>query len=115
MKIILCILLILFLMVGFVAILLWCLHFYYDVVKEEIEECVADYMSKKRKPNIIEWNPEEKMSKKYALTTIEGIMQFYRRLYYQSQMKPFNTFVEYEGALQVLNGLKELIETSVKE
>ena len=61
------------------------------------------------------WNPGEKMTKEYALGVIDYIRQFYRRLYYQPQMKPFNTKEGYEGELQVLNGLKEFIEDAVAE
>lgn len=63
----------------------------------------------------IEWTPGEKMSKEFALGVIDGIKQFYRRLYYQPQMKPFNSTVGYEASVEELNGLREMIESSITE
>ena len=67
------------------------------------------------KDKILEWNPGEKMSKEFALDYIDGIKQFYRRLFYQPQKKPFNGVIDFEGQITALNGLKELIEASVAE
>ena len=58
---------------------------------------------------ILEWNPGEEMSKEYAISTVEYTMQFYRRLYYQPQMKPFSCEADFVGRMQELNGLKEMI------
>ncbi len=55
------------------------------------------------------------MDKALALEVIDGIKQFYRRLYYQPQMKPFNTKEGYEASVEELNGLREMIESSVTE
>ena len=63
----------------------------------------------------VEWNPGEKMTKEFALSAIDGIKQFYRRLYYQPKMKPFNTDIDFEASMQVLNGLREMIEASATE
>ena len=62
-----------------------------------------------------EWNPEDKMSKEFALGVIDGIEQFYRRLFFQPQMKPFNGNIDYKVSMQMLNGLREMIESSIKE
>lgn len=62
-----------------------------------------------------EWNPEEKMSKEFALEVISELKRFCRRLYFQPQTKPFNTNIDFEMKMQMLNGLKEMIETSVIE
>ena len=67
------------------------------------------------KKNSHGWNPGEKMSKEFALGVIDYIGQFYQRLYYQPQMKPFNTESDYELSNQMLNGLREMIESSVTE
>ena len=61
------------------------------------------------------WSPGEKMSKEFALGLIDYIKQFYRRLYYQPQMKPFNTKEGYEASVEELNGLREFIESSILE
>lgn len=63
---------------------------------------------------ITEWNPGEKMSKDFAIGIIEDVQRFYRRLYYQPKIEPFNSETDLESAIQRLNGLKELIEESVK-
>lgn len=65
--------------------------------------------------NTVEWNPGEEMTKEFALGVIDGIKQFYRRLYFQPQIKPFNTKEGYEASIEELNGLREMIESSVKE
>ena len=65
--------------------------------------------------NTNEWNPEEKMSKDFAIGVIEDVQRFYQRLYYQPKTKPFNTNTDFECAIKRLNGLKELIEETVKE
>lgn len=62
-----------------------------------------------------EWNPGEKMTKDFALGIIKEIKQFYRRLYYQPKMKPFNTTYGYEASMEELNGLEEFIESSVQD
>ena len=66
-----------------------------------------------KEPKISEWNPGEKMTKEYALGVIDYIKQFHRRLYYQPQMKPFNTKEGYEASIEELNGLREIIEVSI--
>ena len=68
-----------------------------------------------RKSNITEWNPDEKMSKEFAIGIIEEMKRFCRRMYYQPQTKPFNTSIDFEGTMQMLNGVKEMIESSVTE
>ncbi len=55
------------------------------------------------------------MSKEFALSVIDEMKCFCRRLYYQPQIKPFNTSIDFEGRMQMLNGLREAIEYSVKE
>ena len=65
--------------------------------------------------DISEWNPGERMPKEFALKAVDEISSFYRRLYYFPEKKPFNNDIDFEGAMQVLNGLKELIELEVKE
>lgn len=62
-----------------------------------------------------EWNPGEKMSKEYAIDAIEWIKQFHRRLYYQPQIKPFNSYEVFEATTQMLNGLKELIKGDTED
>ncbi len=64
---------------------------------------------------IIEWNPGQGMSKEFAVEAIEMIVQFYRRLYYQPQIKPFSCPEDFETATEVLNGLKIFIERSSME
>lgn len=64
---------------------------------------------------ITEWNPGERMSKDFAIGIIEDVQRFYRRLYYQPKTEPFKTSADFEGALQRLNGLKEMIEDSITE
>lgn len=63
--------------------------------------------------DVSEWNPSEKMTKQFALKAVDEISSFYRRLYYFPEKKPFNNYIDFEGAMQVLNGLKELIEFEV--
>ncbi|MEE0963091.1 MAG: hypothetical protein U0L73_02595 [Ruminococcus bromii] len=58
---------------------------------------------------VINWDEKEVMSKEYAVSTIEYIMQFCKRLYYQPQIKPFNSEEGFAATLQELNGLKEFI------
>ena len=62
-----------------------------------------------------EWNPGEVMSKEFALKAIEEIRCFCRRLYFFPEEKPFNVQEDFDGALQVLNGLKELLEVHITE
>ncbi len=64
---------------------------------------------------MLEWNPGEVMPKDFAIKAIEEIRCFYRRLYFFPDKKPFNGQEDFEGALQVLNGLKELLEKCVTE
>ena len=65
--------------------------------------------------NKLEWNPGEKMTKEVALEAIKGIKQFFRRLYFQPQMKPFESEAWYEISMQVMNGMEELIESSIED
>lgn len=62
-----------------------------------------------------EWNPGEVMSKEFAMKAIDEIRCFYRRVYFFPEEKPFNGQEDFEGALQVLNGLKEMLETRIME
>jgi hypothetical protein len=62
-----------------------------------------------------EWIPGEKMSREFALGAIDEMKRFCSRLYYQPQMKPFNTDIDFEEKMQVLNGLKKFVETRVTE
>ena len=62
-----------------------------------------------------EWNPGEKMTKEFALGVIDEMKRFCNRLYHQPQMKPFSTSIDFELRMQALNGLKEMIESSVTE
>ena len=62
-----------------------------------------------------EWNPGEKMTKEYALGVVDEMERFCNRLYFQPQMKPFNTSIDFEMRMQMLNGLREKIESSVTE
>jgi hypothetical protein len=64
---------------------------------------------------IVEWNPGERMPKEFALGVINEMMCFCRRLYYQPKIKPFSTSIDFESRMQALNGLKEMIESSVTE
>lgn len=93
---------------------LWVLQVFLDVAPQ-LKEYVSDFRDRHRKPNIIKWNPGEPMSKDFAIGVIEDIQQFYRRLYYCPEMKPFNDEVEYEGALKVLEGLKEFISQNEED
>lgn len=57
----------------------------------------------------LEWNQGEEMTKEYAISTVEYIMQFCRRLYYQPEIKPFSGEADFEARMQELNGLKEFV------
>lgn len=87
---------------------LFVLRVFMDVVPD-LQEYVSDFISRRRKANIIEWNPCEKMSKELAIKAIKDTQSFYRRLYLHPEIRPFNDEAEYEGAQQVLEGLKEVI------
>ena len=63
----------------------------------------------------LEWEPGERMTEEFALSVIDEMKCFCRRLYYQPQIKPFNTSIDFEGRIQMLNGLREMIDSSVKE
>lgn len=65
--------------------------------------------------NVVEWNPGEKMTKEFALGVVDEMKRFCRRLYYQPRTKPFNTSIDFEGTMQMLNGLREMIENGVTE
>lgn len=67
------------------------------------------------KSNKEEWNEGEPMSKEFALGVVDEMKRFCRRLYYQPQIIPFNTNIDFDGTMQMLNGLREMIEASVKE
>ncbi len=57
-----------------------------------------------------EWNPGEKMSKEYAIGTVESMWRFCKKLYFMPQIKPFNNEKDFVAILQELNGLKEFIQ-----
>ena len=63
----------------------------------------------------VEWNEEEIMTDEFALTAMDEIQCFYRRLYYFPEMKPFSNSIDFENAIEVLNGLKEYIKSKIKE
>jgi len=71
--------------------------------------------SEKCECKIVEWNPEEEMTKEFALSALKEIKLFYRRLYHFPEMKPFINDKDFDGATQVLNGLSELIEAKLTE
>ena len=87
----------------------------YYLLKDDIDDSIDTFREKRRKPNVIKWNQEERMTNELALEVIEGIERFYYRLYWHPGMKPFNTLREYEGSLQVLKGLKEFIKNSAND
>ncbi len=70
---------------------------------------------KKCECKIVDWNPDEEMTKEFALSALKEIKLFYRRLYNFPEMKPFINDKDFDGATQVLNGLSKLIETKVTE
>ena len=71
------------------------------------------YRKKGRGENMVsEWNPGEKMTREFALTALNEICCFHRRLYFFPNKRPFNSKEEFEGSMQILNGLKELIKTT---
>lgn len=102
---------ILFLTTFLIILILFILRAYYDI-QDNVKDSFAEFSEKRRKLNIVKWNPDEKMSKEHAINVIEGIGNFYDRLYYHPNIKPFSTFKEFEGAMLVLNGVKEFIESS---
>ena len=59
--------------------------------------------------DIKEWNSEEEMTKEFALSAIKEMRQFYRRLYFFPEKKPFNSAEDFDGAVQILNGLRDFI------
>lgn len=60
-------------------------------------------------PDIQEWNNGEEMTKEFALSAIKEMRQFYRRLYFFPEQKPFNSAEDFDGAVQILNGLRDFI------
>lgn len=58
----------------------------------------------------LEWNLGEEMSKEYALTMLDGTRCFFRMLWFQPQIKPFNGEADFVGRMHELYGLKEFIE-----
>lgn len=63
---------------------------------------------------VVEWNPEEEMSKEYALTMIDEMRCFIRKRYYMPKTEPFNGKADFESRLHELNGLKEFIENNIR-
>ena len=70
--------------------------------------------SEKCECKIVEWNPDEEMTKEFALSALKEIKLFYRRLYYFPEKKPFINDEDFDRATQVLDGFKDLIEKNVK-
>ena len=69
--------------------------------------------SEKCECQIVEWNPDEEMTKEFALSALKEIKLFYRRLYHFPEMKPFINDKDFDGATQVLSGLIDLIENHI--
>lgn len=67
------------------------------------------------KGKITEWTPGNTMSKEFALKAIDEMQSFYRRVYHFPNMLPFRSKEDFEGAMQVLDGIKELIKHHVTE
>ena len=63
----------------------------------------------------IEWNEEEVMSKEFALSVIDGIRRFHRRIKFSPEIAPFESERAFESDIRVLNGLKRFIEEKVTE
>ncbi len=61
-----------------------------------------------------EWNPDEKMSKEFALKALQEIRLFHRRLYYQPQKEPFINEVDFESSIKIIDGLKEYVENTTE-
>lgn len=72
-------------------------------------------MKIKPQVKVKEWNEEELMSKEFAISTVQHIIQFCRLIYFQPKIKPFNGKEDFEATLKQLNGLKEFIENNIKE
>ena len=64
--------------------------------------------------NNVRWNEEEPMSKEFAIGVVDEMQRFCRRLYYQPTIEPFNNHIAFEATMKMLNGLREMIEASVK-
>lgn len=64
---------------------------------------------------VVEWNPGEEMSKEYAMTMIDEMSCFFRKLYHFPIAKTFSGEADYIGRLQELDGLKEFIRKNVRE
>lgn len=64
---------------------------------------------------ISEWGPGERMTKEFALASLDEMRCFYRRLYFFPDKKPFGSKEDFEGSMQILNGLRELLETVTME
>ncbi|MBQ3021916.1 MAG: hypothetical protein IJD91_01135 [Clostridia bacterium] len=67
------------------------------------------------KPKEITWNEGELMTRQFALSTVEYMLQFCRLVYFQPKIKPFNGQVDFAATCKRLNGLKEFIENNVRE
>ena len=63
---------------------------------------------------MVEWNPGEKMTKEFALTALQEIKLFHRRLYYLPQKEPFANEMDFESSIKIIDGLKEYIEHSTE-
>lgn len=65
---------------------------------------------------ITEWNPGEKMSKEFALTTVKQVKQMLRCYYYQPTINLFNNSKElFDSFMEVLDGLNDFINDSTQE
>ena len=62
----------------------------------------------------VSWNPDDEMSKEFALNLLNEIKCFYRRLYYFPDMKPFVTEAGFNCSQSAIDGLKEFIEKNIK-
>lgn len=55
------------------------------------------------------------MSKEFALEVLDAIKCFYRRLYHFPEKKAFISNVDFECHINIIDGIKNMIENNVKE
>ena len=64
---------------------------------------------------IIEWDEKEIMSKEFALSSLDIIGRFCRRMYFHPESKPFNCKYDFECQMNVIRGLKDYILSKITE
>lgn len=85
-----------------------------DTVKIPIESLIYKE-PEQRGVKSVEWEEGTVMTKEYALTMLEAMACFLRKLYYFPNEKPFSEEASYVERMQELNGLIEFIKARCEE